>query len=309
MAMIQGHAVGAFGRGVLQAVSVGSHAYRLLRSPASGRVMAVFDRSLYLALGSHWCCISSVELGKGPFNISVNLPGSIDALVVGDRVAVNDQGLNLGSHIHVSTVTASIWKPPTVPPWSIKTFVRGLDLLNQICPICCPTMGFANLLWSRPPETKRSREAQIAAPAITQLKEWLRGAINDDMCGSPPASISVLVGLGPGLTPSGDDFLAGLLIALCVAGQSPIAARIYQAVGPFLTQGTNPVSRLHLAAAAEGAGSEMLHLLLHALLVGDEDTIPKRLSAIAQVGQCSGWGGLAGMVTALQGAFLGPLSY
>ncbi len=282
---------------LLHATSIGSHAHRSLQAAVSGRVAAVFDRSLYLELNGRWCCMAAVQLGKGPVSISVQLPTSVGDLTVGEVVEVDEQGFTIKGHFRVAMAGATLWTPTPVPEWSVKTLVRGLEALDQSCLGCVPKVGLADLVWSSSLVRKRSPEARIAAPAVLQLKEWLHDAVRMKVSTPAPAATVALVGLGPGLTPSGDDFLAGMLVALSLIKRSEIASRLYQAIQPFLTNGTNPVSCLHLAAAAQGVGSEMLHAALHTVLAGDCALLPKRVSAIVRVGQCSGWDGLAGAAT------------
>ena len=81
------------------------------------------------------------------------------------------------------------------------------------------------------------------------------------------ARIAPLLGLGLGLTPSGDDYLGGLLVALSPVGRSGVQDHLWQAFasGSRLTA-TTAISRAHLAAAAEGLGSAALHHALGAIL-------------------------------------------
>jgi hypothetical protein len=113
-----------------------------------------------------------------------------------------------------------------------------------------------------------------------------------------------LVGLGPGLTPSGDDYLGGLLFT----------ARYLRAAYPwefrwdrglilnFLGRArplTNCLSYTILADLANGHGPEPLHELVSSLLQGGLK--PHSLSGLQrliQIGHSSGWDMLAGMMTA-----------
>jgi hypothetical protein len=74
-----------------------------------------------------------------------------------------------------------------------------------------------------------------------------------------------LVGLGPGLTPSGDDILAGLLVTLRVLGGAPeqaLAGAIAEAVLPTAYDRTTALSATLLHCAARGqAGREVAAVL------------------------------------------------
>jgi len=82
------------------------------------------------------------------------------------------------------------------------------------------------------------------------------------------AAAARLVGLGPGLTPAGDDFLCGLLAALRCVGQRGRAAAFaeeFRAALPSLLASTNAISAASLGCAAEGLFPAALSRLAAAL--------------------------------------------
>jgi hypothetical protein len=111
-----------------------------------------------------------------------------------------------------------------------------------------------------------------------------------------------LVGLGPGLTPSGDDFLGGLLFQLHhLSAVYPEVLRWERApVDDLLTWAgtqTNPISSALLRDHIEGHGSEPLHALVAQLLRGDEPEIMRMsVQRLLRIGSTSGWDLLAGVL-------------
>ena len=81
----------------LSAVSIGTQAARAIVASTSGRVAAVFNRSLYLEFDSGWCCLVGAELCAGPVNICVLLPGRMDIVTRNVPVNTVDQGFVIGS--------------------------------------------------------------------------------------------------------------------------------------------------------------------------------------------------------------------
>jgi hypothetical protein len=107
------------------------------------------------------------------------------------------------------------------------------------------------------------------------------------------------VGLGHGLTPSGDDFLVGALAALDALGQTNVHAALSRTVMAAVDR-TSPLSASFLRAAAAGHVGENLHMMVAAVLTGDAN------SAVAQarrIGHTSGWDTLAGAVVAARSAY------
>jgi len=122
----------------------------------------------------------------------------------------------------------------------------------------------------------------IRGPAQAFL-DWIAGS------GKPDNS---LIGLGPGLTPAGDDFVGGAMIALRAFDRGPLADRVAAWALPLARTNTSRISRAHLECAAAGQGHEALHDLLC--------TFEKRhLDRLARVGHTSGLDAAAGALLAL----------
>jgi hypothetical protein len=127
----------------------------------------------------------------------------------------------------------------------------------------------------------------IEKPARAFLA-WLR---------NKASSPDELIGLGAGLTPAGDDFVGGAMIALRVcgttAGNAALADRIAAWALPLARTNTNRISRAHLECAARGEGHEALHDLL-----GTFDD--KHLQRLARVGHTSGLDAAAGALLTVE---------
>jgi hypothetical protein len=96
-----------------------------------------------------------------------------------------------------------------------------------------------------------------------------------------------LLGRGPGLTPAGDDLLAGLLVGL--AGRpdlrDPLAATVLAAA----PRRTTWLSAELLAHAALGRAAPAVIAVADALAgYGDDDALPRALPALLAVGHTSG---------------------
>jgi hypothetical protein len=113
------------------------------------------------------------------------------------------------------------------------------------------------------------------------------------------------VGLGPGLTPSGDDFLGGLLFAAHTLKtaypqdmdweEEPVMGLIDWA----RTQ-THPISHAILSDLALGHGPEPLHEVVTSLLKGQNlNQTMAGVKRLIEIGDTSGWDILAGMVTGM----------
>jgi hypothetical protein len=147
----------------------------------------------------------------------------------------------------------------------------------------------------------------------SSLPGTLTGRINDSMLSLAGACLErdlgsvvrrgrEIVGLGPGLTPSGDDFLGGLLFT------ARSLQKIYPEKFPWTEEAiselldwartrTHPISHAILSDLARGHGPEPLHDLVTGLLGGTElDPVMKAVLRLADIGHSSGWDMLAGVM-------------
>jgi hypothetical protein len=138
---------------------------------------------------------------------------------------------------------------------------------------------------------------RLAQPRLERLADWIRVRLSRPL--GAPAPVDLL-GLGPGLTPSGDDLLCGALIALNAIARADAARDLHAALLRAPACATSVLSWALLAAAAAGQGGEALHALIIAVL--QDQAVDRALEALARHGHTSGWDGLAGAAIALNAA-------
>lgn len=285
-----------------QTIAIGSFARRVLVGARFGWVTAIFERSLYLDVNGDWICLADPAVGCGPVTVSVegrNGRGWVRRFSVGRLVKLTPAGISLDDSPIISTQGVSPWQPPPPPAWSKTSLERGLDALESLTGAKIPTEGLSRFLLTFHNGLPATPESRAAASPIEALENWLSEGFEASMPIPPGESVAALVGLGPGLTPSGDDFLGGMLIALHLCGKTTIRNQLFTQITPVLEH-TGPVSRAHLQAAATGEGGEALHRVLNALLAGDAVMLESAVGAIDRIGHTSGWDALAGAVTVLR---------
>ncbi len=118
-------------------------------------------------------------------------------------------------------------------------------------------------------------------------------------------ALACMIGLGPGLTPCGDDVVAGYLIGLwCTAQGRPERRRFLAELGRAvvgLANGTNDISRTYLCHAAHGQASSRLVELAVAICAGDDEAeVLRRAEAAMEVGHTSGMDGVTGLLCGLE---------
>ena len=110
-----------------------------------------------------------------------------------------------------------------------------------------------------------------------------------------------LIGLGPGLTPSGDDFIVGYLAGLwSTASSDSSRLRFMSSLGARLSQaadGTNAISRTYMKSAVKGNVSEPIATLAQSLgQAKSMDGVRGATRTALQVGNTSGTDGVLGLL-------------
>ncbi len=273
-----------------------------------GRVAVVFHSSFHvLDSGGRVACIVDRGLGNGPVNVCVDLPEglSMDELDVAPGAPLTRVGghLRLGDGLVLDLPGAERWTPPPVGSRATAAEVlrRVRDLGAALAPRA-PGEGLAplavlaeGLAWDRP--VGPGPATPVTAAALPRVRGLVDGLLSLD---APLVreSTAGLIGLGPGLTPSGDDYLAGLLVAMTCGDAGDAAPLLADAVTALAPDRTTALAATLLSHAAAGAGSEDAHLLLAAILggAGSEHDAEAAALRLAGRGHTSGWDTLAGLL-------------
>ena len=116
-------------------------------------------------------------------------------------------------------------------------------------------------------------------------------------------AITGLMGAGPGLTPLGDDFILGILLALNYGGESIFSEislrKLNQVILDTAKEKTTRLSFSLLTCAVEGSADERTLKILDGLIAGEEIR-DQDLTQLLNWGSSSGIAVLAGMALALK---------
>lgn len=285
----------------VEASSIGPIANLALHQHLTARVIAVFDRSFYLQTDEQVICVADSGLYDGPINLLVpradGVPNWCDlGAFVEQRWTVEGGSLKSMDEPHVSIdLRPSVpWEPLSVCPPGRDQVLSGLAYLKKTLASRYQPDGLLRLVLTGIDEPIGIIERAAARP-LQGLSEaaviWLR-----DGHANITASLKKLIGLGPGLTPSGDDLIAGLLIAAHYLDKSEAASALWRDVQGTVRSQTNAISFAHLSAAGQGLGAAPLHALLAALIENRDDHMIEALDAASRIGHSSGFDAVAGLL-------------
>ena len=242
----------------LSATSISGRIDRLLDRTQRGAIIGVFPRSCYVDLDRHIIAVVGTELLNGPLNLVVSLPSGATLIdvPVGATVETRGRVLEIDGGWHIDATRTRLWDARLTPIVGTAELDRWLLSVQAVLDADAPRGSLARV------EGRPRRAAEAMALLATGLRKGDGPAVSN--------AAQDLAGLGPGLTPSGDDVLAGTLLA--VALLKPAHAHGCRENIMASTRGrTTRISEAYLEAAAAGEAGEAWHQLL-AMLRRDERT-------------------------------------
>ncbi|MEP6697241.1 MAG: DUF2877 domain-containing protein [Pseudonocardiales bacterium] len=250
------------------ATTVAGAASRRLKDVIDGpvrgaTVRAAFPSAVYLDTGSGVVAVVARDGLRLPISVLVTATSNrspFAAVRAGDPATVGGGRLCARE----LEVTVGRWWNPPRPP----ALVRPEHLPARAARL-------ARLLSAR-----RRTLCYPVAMRLNRLGGALRGRHNTE---DAPAA---LVGLGEGLTPAGDDVLAGVLLALRHLGRPECADLLWASISDEVPRRTTALSAALLAAAAAGDALPQVVDLL-AALAGHRPVEPA-LDRLLAVGSTSG---------------------
>jgi hypothetical protein len=263
------------------------------------------DRSAFLAaypgepvlLSKH-----SIEFGDGRLSISLDgarvwdlrlepvLRGAVDLGQVRNAIwrgVVAEMGEESGT----GDPAPAVGERGNAAHWVTSHFLRAVMESRGIALDC--DRGPAGLM----AEATRNRLAELREALLARP-----AAGGETRADALAESLGRLVGFGEGLTPSGDDFLLGLLAASRLgpaAGRAPLDKAIAGVLPTFAAATTRESSRMLEAAVAGNYPEPIVGLL--AAIGDDPDGVRRWVGCLRELGGTSGQDMLAGVLAWLGG--------
>ncbi|MFQ5827826.1 MAG: DUF2877 domain-containing protein [Candidatus Methylomirabilia bacterium] len=302
---------------LVHAVSIGGSLTSILQGrQMAGTVHSVFRRAVNLHdEAGEIVSVLAAELGNSPRGILVDVAEDEDfrsmGVTPGASFRASCQEIIFGS-LHVSLRGARLWGPE--PPLPVPLEHRDQEHLFRVLQAVIRELGSRDGLWDthftagmegaglgdargKPCATIWS---VLATPRIGQLVDAWR---QRDLSQATRAA-SELVGLGPGLTPSGDDFLGGCLALLALGSstreEQERVARLGDAILDVARTRTNVISYTMLKDSARGRPAERVRELIAALLTSAPANAREPALRLLRCGSSSGTDSALGVLTGLR---------
>jgi hypothetical protein len=217
------------------------------------------------------------------------------------HVAVNVNGVAAGDGLRVPRAGAlEPWRPdpgPTSPVAAVALRHGATRLVARLASLGAPR-GFGAWLLGAPLEFPLETAAARA--------DALAGACADDDPARAVEAARALIGLGPGLTPAGDDLTGGAFFARALLARAGVVdAAAWGGAGAAVRTAaarlTHPIGVALLGDLLVGEGWAPLHELATALAQDDDGTALHAAGRLTSLGHSSGWDLLAGFIIGARG--------
>lgn len=255
----------------INALSLAPNAKDWLTNSCYPRILHVFDHACNL-INEHREVLSVVtpQIGNGPFNLVIENNVLFSGhLSLQSPVSFSTTQLHLGD-LTIHIVGAKLWNPR--PDWEML-HIRSDDILNHLTQL--PTANY-----------------QVSNSLVAGLSTALANA-------HIPSSLTAaqkLAGLGQGLTPSGDDFILGAVLAAWIIHPPEIASVLAREITNVAAPLTTSISAAWLRSAGRGEAGILWHNFFNALVSADPAQIQEAANNILAIGETSGADALAGFI-------------
>jgi hypothetical protein len=264
-----------------------------------GVVHSVFQNALNLASTENLYTLVTDQFDNGPNTLVVEVHDfQAMGIDVGDDAAAADDKLYIGGKVVVILTGAAEWRTPAAVS---RCDDEELQDRLAVARAYVERVGTRAGMVSDP---RGSLVHRVTAEMLRCASDLLVDALKRQDLRAALTQAGQLIGLGPGLTPSGDDFLMGLLAALAIARPLPSTMQQFcSAVVPMSKAATNAISHAAIRAAAEGEVRECVSRLIFRLCDGNRVEFHSALDDVLGIGSSSGtdiaWGVIRGLEVVL----------
>lgn len=291
-------------RAPARALSVGRQAHdRLAASGGVGSVHSWYDGAVNVSVSGGLISLVPQHYGMGPMNITF---GTSEFERLADvpakgAVRITSHGLSLPNSFRFD-LGAEIYDPS--PLFEREVLSAALISRNssvaQETTIVMGKLGGVGSLLLDPDEGSEATFGAAFSRLARPAAEELIGSLRRRDAHSATAAARRLVGLGVGLTPSGDDLLSGLMLASVLGSKNGVVpAEIPSMLSgiPTMAEGMTSVLSLEfLKQAAEGRANEKLRCLVEEIYTGDERSVEERTREVVRMGETSGTDTVVGLL-------------
>ena len=262
------------------------------------RILHIFDHACNL-INERREVLSIVtsQIGNGPFNLVIEDDALFsDHLNAQSPISISANRLNLGD-LTIHKEAAKLWSP--CPDWE-RLHAKRNDILNQLIllPIINYQTGGLDMPFAKTTQGYSTTFFNSNLPITNyQFSNSLVSALVSANLPSSLTAAKQLAGLGIGLTPAGDDFILGAVLATWIIHPLEVAEVIVKEITNTAAPLTTSLSAAYLKSAGKGEAGILWHNFFDALSSGDSSAVEIQITKLLSIGETSGADALAGFIS------------
>jgi Protein of unknown function (DUF2877) len=249
-----------------------------------------FNSAVNFISGDTFVFVVNESVGPGPLNIVIKgiVLMSVNSLAIEDGcIYLNDSKLDFDAD--------KLYDPLIyLHEFDYNNFILNLGFLENLIKKLSPPHSLAIVFDSR-------RKSEFTSSFESEYIKRIDQGIKEILFGNILMGVGLIKGLGPGLTPAGDDFNSGLLIALNLVEKicrwdlkKSINLVWQEAVG------SNLFTNAFLLCASRGLLFNKFRELLNAVLYSDQNNILNNTESVLAIGETSGADQLVGFLIGMK---------
>jgi hypothetical protein len=290
----------------LNALSIGFSADDKIQLQGKiGHIHSIFQRVINIIVGKNrLISLVGQEVGQGPLNILVNIPTHLNLLSIGikrgDIVLRVGDSIIIGENVIViSTQWTKLWEPKRnfqASLQTLKTIMANIEIMRDVALVSDNLSGlgelipFTNIYGLKDSKSEKlGSVSNIAFPHILSLLKAIRSGHSQDI----KRITKNLIGLGPGLTPAGDDMLLGLMISMLYFSEnfnevSVDVKKINKDIISNISGRTTIISEEFLIESSVGKVNEGVASLMENILTSKNKDLENSVRKVLDLGGTSG---------------------
>lgn len=272
---------------------------RITRSKLNGFIHSTFKHTLNIQCleDGELYTIACKEIDNGPNTLIVDAASIKEWNVqVNDKVCTGNNHISLGNKLTITIERANCWEGilPTYPT-DIFVLKKNVEQMKRHIETYGTGGGIKSKSFCESPF-----ELEMSKMLHERTNLVLNGLLNKQIQRALKHAVS-LIGLGPGLTPSGDDFLVGLFTTFHLNGSYLSQHKEFcKEIEKVAKTATNDISYMALKKASDGKVRESIITLIEVLLTGEKEELILSLNNVLNIGSSSGTDIALGILAGLE---------
>ncbi|MED4582882.1 DUF2877 domain-containing protein [Brevibacillus choshinensis] len=272
---------------------------RIASSRFSGFVHSIFDKTINIQCSENGelFTIACSQLDNGPNTLVVDHKRFQNSGIdVNDPVFVSDGTLFVGEPFTISCQDVISWECvlPAYPS-DQGSLLANVAVMKDYLAAHGKTGGMKKVL-----QPANVFEAEVSRLLMSRSSQLVKDLAARRWSKAHEQAIGI-VGLGPGLTPSGDDFLTGLFSVYHMPNiPRCLPHSFFAEIVLASAQRTNEISFMMLKKAAIGHVRESIVLLLQSIISGTTEEVVLSLGHVLNIGSSSGTDMALGLLSGLE---------